>query len=203
MLNPARLSRSSNALEYWLPPNLGGLYGHAMVLAGEANNASGNFKFTSLRLGYRSAPVDAAVYTGSTRIDAQAANMKQTGVYGAYTLGSSPAMLSITHSSFCGSKHWHLMSGLRASLGQWVLKASYKRLDQKGVDATNARIDANDASQFAVGTDYLLSMRTALYKSAARLSNNGAARFAIPGGPGVAAAGSSSTGFDLGIRHSF
>ena len=112
-------------------------------------------------------------------------------------------MLSVTHSSFRGSKHTHLMGGLRASLGQWVLKASYNRLDQKGVDATNARIDANDASQFAVGADYLLSKRTALYTSATRLSNTGAARFAIPGGPGVAAAGSSSTGFDLGIRHSF
>ena len=112
-------------------------------------------------------------------------------------------MLSVTHSSFRGSKHTHLMGGLRASLGAWVLKASYNKLDRKGVDAANARIDANDASQFAVGADYLLSKWTALYTSATRLSNTGAARLAIPGGPGVAAAGSSFTGFDLGIRHSF
>ena len=85
--------------------------------------AAGNFKFASLRLAYRSAPVDVAVYTGSTRIDAQAANMKRAGVYGAYTLGATTAMLSVTNSGFRACKHTHLMGSLRASLGQWVLRA--------------------------------------------------------------------------------
>ena len=196
------LSRSSNAIEYWLPPGLGGFYGHAMVAAGEAGNASGAYKYSAVRLGWKGGPFDAAAYGGSTKVDASGQNLKQTGVYGSYNFGAATAMLSITNSDYRGSKQTHLMGGVRAILGEWVLKASYNKLDQKGVDAAGASISANDASQFALGADYLLSKRTALYASAARLSNKGAARFAIPIFTPVAP-GSSSSGYEAGIRHSF
>lgn len=84
-----------------------------------------------------------------------------------------------------------------------VVKASYNRFDQKGTDAAGASINANDASQFALGADYLPCKRTASYAHAARLSNKAAARFAIPGGPATVAAGSSSSGHEVGLRHSF
>lgn len=56
-----------------------------------------------------------------------------------------------------------------------------------------------------------LSKRTAVYAHAARISNHGAATFAIPGGPAVSAnpaagnyfGGERSTGFELGLRHDF
>ena len=47
---PSTISRSSNAIEYWLPGGLGGVNGQLMVSAGEGNNAGGSFRFTSGRV---------------------------------------------------------------------------------------------------------------------------------------------------------
>lgn len=203
-LNPTTLSRSSNALEYWLPPKLGGVYGQLMLAPGEGGNASGSFRYQAARLGYKTSAFDVAAYAGATRIDATGSSLAQRGLYGAWTFQPGmTAMGSVTRSSYRGSRQLHWMGGVRVGLGQWVLKASYNRLDQQGVDGAGASIAANDVQQFAIGADYLLSRRTALYATVAQLGNRGAARFAIPGGPGVVAAGSSSSGYDLGLRHSF
>jgi predicted porin len=203
-LNPTTLSRSNNAVEYWLPGNLGGVYGHLMVSPGEGGNASGSFRYRAGRLGYKTPAYDVAAYTGDTRIDATGSSLVQTGVYGSWVVQPGMSVMgSVTRSSYRDSKQLHWMGGIRAGVGPWVLKASYNRVDQQGVDAAGASIAANDVRQFAIGADYLLSRRTVLYVTAASLKNQGNARFAIPGGPGVAAAGSSSSGYDLGLRHSF
>jgi len=196
------LSRANNAVEYWLPPNLGGLYGNVMIAPGEAANATGGFKYSAGRLGYRSTTLDVSAYGGSTQVDATGSKLKQVGVFGSCAFGPVTAMVSVTHSDYRESKHSHLMAGLRANLGSWIVKASYNRLDQRGVDAAGKSIDANDASQFGLGADYLLSKRTAIYATAAHLSNKGAARFSIPLFVPVAP-GSSTTGYDLGLRHTF
>ena len=112
-------------------------------------------------------------------------------------------MASVTQSKYLSSEQQHLVAGVRSILGVWVLEASYNRVDQKGTDAAGTSIAANDASQFALGADYLLSKRSAIYANAARLTNQGAARFAVPGGPLAVGAGTRSTGLDVGIRHSF
>ena len=72
-------------------------------------------------------------------------------------------MLSVTDSKYLSCKHTYLMAGVRATLGQWALKASYNQLDQKGSNAAGASINADDASQFALGADYVLSKRTVIY----------------------------------------
>jgi hypothetical protein len=74
-----------------------------------------------------------------------------------------------------------------------------------------AALDANDADLLGAGHVHLLSKRTALYAHAARLSNQGAAAFSIPGGPAVSGiptaanhfGGQKSTGFELGMRRDF
>jgi predicted porin len=69
------------------------------------------------------------------------------------------------------------------------------------VGATN--IDPNDANQLAVGYVHSLSKRTALYTTYSRIDNEGGARFAAPGGVSSPTAGGGSSGFDLGVRHTF
>lgn len=203
-LNPTTLSRSNNAVEYWLPANLGGLYGHVMVSPGEGNNAGGGFRYHAARLGYKTGGLDVAVYGGSTRIDAADRNLTQAGLYGAYRMdGGATWMASATRSSFASASHWHWSTGVRVPMGVWLFKASYNHLDQRGRNAAGADIDANDAHQFAVGADYLLSKRTALYATVARMVNRGNARFALPNGVPNLAPGTNATGFDLGLRHSF
>lgn len=203
-LNPTTLSRSSNAVEYWLPAGLGGVYGQLMLAPGEGGNATGSFRYRAGRLGYKTGGLDLAVYAGSTHIDAAGRSLTQGGLFASYRFADGLSLMaSATQSRFADSRQWHWMGGVRVPVGQWTLKASYNRLDQRGRDAAGTTIDANDAAQWALGADYALSKRTALYGSVARLGNRGTARFAVPGGPGTVAAGSSSSGVDLGIRHSF
>jgi predicted porin len=54
----------------------------------------------------------------------------------------------------------------------------------------------------ALGYVHHLSKRTSVYATYARLSNDGGAAFAV-GSPPAAKAGASSSGYELGLRHSF
>ena len=202
-LNPTTISRSSNALEYLSPNTLGGFNAHLMSSFGENNNAGGSFKYNAGRLGYRAGPLDVSAYTGNTRIDATGANLKQSGVSGIYTLGVVRMSGSVLNSSYLGSKQTNIVLGAFITVGTNFIRVSYNRADQKGKSATGASIDANDAQQVALGYQYTLSKATALYTNLARLSNKGAAAFAVPGGAPGAAPGSSSTGYEIGLRTVF
>lgn len=203
-IQPSTISRSNNAVQYWLPPGLGGVVGQLMVAPGEGSNAQGNFRYVSGRLGFRNEQIDASVYYGATRIDATANDLKQTGAYGAYNFGFMRLAGSVTESKYLSSKQLNYILGLSVPMGQHLIRASYNRADQKGTDALGNSIDANDANMVAIGYQYSLSKRTALYTQYAHIANKGTARFAVPGGPaGVIDAGSGSSGFEAGIRHSF
>lgn len=202
-LNPSTISRSNNAVEYHLPGDLGGLNGQIMLSAGENANAQGGFKYSSGRLGYRNGALHVSVYHGATRIDAAGTDLKQSGVAGSYNFGVARVSGSVTQSKYLNARQTNLLVGVAVPVGVGRIRASYNRADQKGSTAAGASIDANDGKMFAVGYDHQLSKRTALYVNAARLSNSGAARFAIPGGPAGVAAASSSTGYELGMCHSF
>ena len=78
---------------------------------------------------------------------------------------------------------------------------SYNRVDLSGKVGT-ASVDANDARQLGLGYVHSLSKRSALYTSVSKISNRGAASYAVPGGPGMLA-GRSSTGVEFGVRHNF
>ena len=69
------------------------------------------------------------------------------------------------------------------------------------VGTTN--VDANDALQLGVGYVYNLSKRSALHATYARIDNDGAATFVVPGGPAGIAGGKLSSGYELGMRHNF
>ena len=61
---------------------------------------------------------------------------------------------------------------------------------------------ANDATHLALGVVHALSKGTALYATWARIDNEGTGvRFGVGLAPKTA--GGASSGFDLGIRHSF
>lgn len=207
---PSTLSRASNAVEYWLPPDLGGVYGHVMQsfgeqASGQSLNAQGNYKYQAYRLGYRTKQVDVAVYGGRTRIDAEREHLTQQGVYGAYTFGSGARVsAAVTQSRYLDSKQRHTLLGLAVPVQQWVIKAAYNHLDQKGRDGAGLRIDADDAASLTLGAEYHLSKRTAVYGTAAYLRNKGAATFTVAGAPTSAVTpGSRSRGYEIGLRTSF
>lgn len=197
------LSRSSNAVEYILPANLGGVYGQVMVAPGEGGNAQGNYNYHGARLGYAAGPWDVAGFYGNTRIDATHAQFKQSGVRASYNFGSTVLAGSLLDSTYLNAKHQALLVSLSVPVGYGAIKASYIKVNQKGRDAAGASIDADDAQRFALGYVHNLSKRTALYGNVGRVSNQGRATFAISGGPGASAPGSHSTGYEVGLRHNF
>lgn len=197
-------SRSNNAIEYWLPASLGGVYGQVMVAPGERANASGSFKLYGTRLGYRTGGVDVSAHLTSARIDSTGANWSESGLTGLYTTAGgvkfSAAWIDIKYQS---SKQANLILGIRLPVGAHEFKASYGRADQKGSDAAGASINANDGQLFALSYVYSFSKRTAIYANAAHVNNGGAATFSIAGGPSGARPGTDHTGYEVGMRHSF
>ena len=201
---PSTISRSSNSIEYFLPGGLGGVNGQLMVSAGEGNNAGGSFKYRAGRLGYRAGPIDGSVYYGATQIDATGSDLKQSGIAGSYDFGVAKVSASYLNSSYLSAKQVNWLLGLSVPVGPTgFIKASYNKADQKGTTAAGVSVDADDAQQFAIGYQYYLSKNTTLYTTVARLKNSGVAKFAIPNGPAGIAGGSSSTGFDIGMRSAF
>ena len=101
--------------------------------------------------------------------------------------------------------------GASVPVGPSTFRAGYVRVDMKGTNAAGASIDANDANQFAVGYQYDLSKRTALYSTFASIKNKGAATYTVQGTTATASSpalpfisgGQKSQGFEAGIRHSF
>src|SRR5206468_5947162 len=80
--------RANNTVGYFLPSNLGGLYGQAQVAAGEGNDGN---KYTGARVGYAAGPVDVAVGYGQTKASTLLAgarnDFKVTNVGGSYNFG--------------------------------------------------------------------------------------------------------------------
>jgi predicted porin len=89
-------------------------------------------------------------------------------------------------------------------LGQGEFRAAYAHVDQKGTQGA-INLDPNDAQMFSVEYVYNVSKRTALYTTFGQIKNKGTATFQVlPGTPTDAAlAGGKSTGYNLGVRHSF
>lgn len=197
------LSRTNNALQYLLPANLGGVYGQVMVAPGEGGNAQGNYDYQGARLGYAAGAFDVGGFYGNTRIDATNAQFKQSGVRASYNFGVLALAGSLTDSTYLGSRHRALLIGVNVPVGTGVIKASYVKVDQSGRDAAGASIAADDAQRFAVGYVHNLSKRTAVYVNAGHVSNKGRATFAISGGPAGNAPGTSSSGYEVGLRHHF
>jgi len=195
--------RSSNAVQYLLPRDLGGIEGGLMVAASEGGRASdGQHKLISGRIGYVAGPVSVSGGYGQTENDLTGNSKFKDNVFGArYDFGGARVSVARRQFRYRDANHtaW-LLSGV-VTMGAHELKAMLMKADLKGrVGSVN--IAANDARHVGLGYVYNLSKRTAIYTTVARVSNEGAATFAIAGGPAVLA-GRDSTGYEAGLRHSF
>jgi predicted porin len=201
--------RVSNALEYFLPGGLAGVYGQAIVTAGEGGTtATGGTKGQGFRLGWASGPWNVAAAQFTTR-NASGNQRFKDQVYGAsYDFGMVKLDVAQRRWVFGVDRTVNTQFGAVIPLGLGLVKLTYLRADQSGATAAQS---ANDASLLGAGYVYSLSKRTALYTHLARVKNKGAAIFAIPGGPSVSATttaanyfgGQTSTAYEFGIRHDF
>lgn len=195
--------RASNSVSYFLPGNLGGFSGQVMVAT---NNAASNAtnpndgKYTGGNVGYANGPVSVHVGTATYKLVA-AGDVKTDSIGASYDLGMVKLSAELSADKFgaaaLNQKNAGSLIGLTAPLGNGALRASYvsRKITKDGVTADN-KFD-----QASIGYVYNMSPRTALYATYSSISNKGLSAVSVGGT--TTAAGTSSSGTDLGIRHSF
>jgi predicted porin len=207
---------ASNSISYWLPANLGGVYGMAMVAVGENNSDAANShdgNLSGFRLGYAAGPFDVAVAMTRTK------NLS-TATIGEYTHANIGGTYNAGFAKFFALYNTvkvKLTAGdvrkNTAEIGAHIpvgpvgrIRLSYAVLDDRSsASLTNAngslRSD-NDVRQIGLGYVHDLSKRTAVYTNYARLTNKGQASYVVSGGR-APLAGQKSSGIEFGIRHLF
>ena len=200
--NGTSFGRADNLASYSLPTNLGGFYGGVDVSAGEG---VGTNKGQSVRLGYKQGPLHVSGAYASTSNAADSSKFKLTSVGAAYDFGVVRPTLSYTESKYQSRKQRIITAAVTAPLGQGQVWASFTdaKANSWAETAATGFTPIGDARLFAAGYIYNLSKRTALYTTVSELKNSGAAKFILSGAPAATAGGQKSTGFDVGIRHSF
>jgi predicted porin len=187
------LVRANNTVGYFLPANLGGLYGQFMVAAGEGT--LGN-KYYGGRLGYSAGAFDVAAAYGQTQVTPNE-DGDSWNIAGSFNLGFAKLSGYYGEVKVINTTQSNYYIGITAPVGPVTLKASYGHVDNVFITQNNNA----SADQIAIGAVYDLSKRTALYAHGSYISNDNASfRTAI--GPKLNV-GDSSTGFELGVRHSF
>ena len=189
-------ARLDNSITYFLPNTLGGVYGQVTTAAGE--KTSGN-AYNGGLLGYRNKQLDIAVAYGQTRITQDW--LKENSAAVSYDIKVARLMAAWSQIKYQAATEDHYNIGVNVPMGPGSIRALWAT--SKGSGGTLSADGAdNQASKLALGYVYDLSKRTALYATATRIKNRGGAAFTFA--PGAALAnGSTSTGYDLGIRHMF
>jgi len=193
--------RASNSIGYFLPGNLGGFYGQAQYYMGEnvrngaATEKDGNG--VGVRVGFANGPFNVALALSETKY--AAGKVKQNNIGGQWDFGMAKAMAQYAwdKNGALEGKGW-LIGGL-FPVGAGEIRAavsSYKIDNVTGLDPKGTKV--------ALGYVHNLSKRTAVYTTYARLKNkDGNAFGALNGATLGAGTDRSSSGLDLGIRHSF
>jgi predicted porin len=203
LLNGAVTVRASNDIGYFAPANLGGFYGQINYWMGEnvRNGAATEKDGTGygLRVGYAAGPFNVAGAYAKTRY--AAGDFRTWNLGGQWDFGIARIMAQfgkdrVTAPTNVDGRQWLL--GFSVPVGPGEIRGSYStyRVD------LNAGVPNPRANQFALGYVHNLSKRTALYATIARVKNRDGAAVTL-GGATPGAGNFSSSGYDLGIRHSF
>ena len=190
--------RSNNSIGYFLPPNIGGVYGQGMVAASEGAT---NTKYIGARIGFAAGPFDIAGAYGQQNANAND-KQKTFNIGGSYDLGVVKLMGYFDRDTLVSAKENRFSFSVLAPIGQGEIHASYGTSKLTN-GAASTKID-----QFAVGYVYNVSKRTALYSTLSRLNNKNGTLKTVGGGNAFGSDGGipsspKSTGFEAGLRHSF
>jgi predicted porin len=190
--------RANNSFGYFLPSNLGGLYGQLQSSLQEGAVANGN-KQNSGRIGYAAGPFNVALSYQKTEFGAT--DWEHTNLAGSWNFGFMNLMGQWDVTEVGPVEQETFLIGAIVPFGQGEFKIAYSKAEQDGT-LLGTNFSGSGADQLAVGYVYNVSKRTALYGHYSIIKNDGIAAFAIPGGSG-SAAGDDSKGFEIGVRHSF
>lgn len=188
-------NRASNAINYLTPNTLGGFSVNYMHYLGEnASNVAAKNDGTGdqIRLLYEKGPISASVAHGRTKFIA--GDVKMTNLFLAYDFGAVKPSFALSRDRSGIREGRGLLVGMVAPMGAHQLKAAYStyRTDAAGTPT---------AKKLAIGDSYSLSKRTVVYATYARVRNSGGSATALNGA--TTSPNASSSGFDLGIAHTF
>ena len=190
--------RGNNVI-YYRSPSMGGLSVHAAIAAAEGQltaESGGSIagaitpfvnreRPIGFNLRYASGPVNVGV-----AYDRNSADMKTTGLYGAYNFGAFRLLGQYekgdnftTTAGTVREDITNMSFGITAPMGPVEIRAGYVRVD--------SNLANRDGSKFGFGGNYNLSKRTNLYTTMGKSSGN---RFT---------AAQKKAAFDLGVTHRF
>jgi predicted porin len=194
-------TRADNLVSYFLPSGLGGLYGSVAAAAGEGSSGK---KYAGGRIGYAAGPLNVSLALGQTTVSQPQTTDDKYKVFdvgASYDLGVVKLNGYYTQNKLASVKVAVYNLGASVPLGLGSVRVGYTKANASGRLGITS-IEANDASQWALGYVYNLSKRTALYTTYARVTNKGSASYVVASSP-AAVAGAKSTGYEFGVRHSF
>jgi predicted porin len=211
IVDPAYV-RSNNAIAYFLPPNLGGFYGQVTYAFDETPSGTtpdNVGRYAGARLGFGSGPFNVAAAYGRTE-GAQtfaSPDVRDWNIGGQWDFGVAKLLGVYDRAQYESAgfestlKTWVI--GTLVPVGAGEIRASYGRATLDGLAGAEPRVN-----QWAIGYVHNLSKRTAVYATYARLKNKDGSAINISSSlnnplSGATPANSTSSGFDLGIRHSF
>ena len=185
--------RASNMIAYH-SPSLGGLTVMLGSYMGE-NNTGGAVGKTGdgsgIHVRYAQGPLALGIASSTTKSGA-ATNVKTSTMGGSYNMGVATLMVNSNTVSNTGAVDIKgMLIGAHVPMAGGTFRFSSASLKQA----------AAQTKRMSVGFVQPMSKRTDLYATYARNSNSGGANRALNGA--VTAANASSTGYDLGVKHSF
>lgn len=201
--NPNTTVRSNDAVQWLMPAGWGGFEGGLMVSADAGPVAEGKNKVVGVRLGWSGEKARFSAATMTTENDlTTSGRLKDHAVGGAYDFGAVRLTAAWRRFDLATARQTNVLIGAVATVfevGQ--LKASWTRVSFDGRVGTT-QIGANEATQIGLGYVHNLSKRTALYGNWSRVHNkDGGSNYNV--GLATTAANGSSSGLELGVRHSF
>jgi predicted porin len=195
-------TRASNMVGYFLPTGIKGIYGQVQYYGGEnASDTPLSDAGTGLtgRIGYQSGPLNISLASGRTQYatTASTGDIKSTNLGVQYQIGDFRLMTglyrdAVSRTNPLKADGWTVGGVMKVGAGD--VKAA---LSEYGTNATGNPT----VKKISLGYVHNLSKRTALYGTVAQVSNSGGASTALNGS--TTAANTSSSGFDIGIRHTF
>jgi predicted porin len=207
-------TRQDNTIGYFLPSNLGGFYGQAMVGASEGGaSADRAARYYGGRIGFAAGPFDiAGAYSeekfranqtispaGGVPVTAFSGDKQKTwNVGGSWDFGFMKLMGYYDQDKLPNYKEEVFSISGVMPFGQAELHLGYDRSKLK-VDG----LGSFDMDQFKATLQYNVSKRTALYTTISQLSNKDDQSIGLAGGKGLPDPGDHSKGFEIGVRHFF
>ena len=191
------------AYHYGYAPNAmgstgSGVYGSLAHAVGENPGGTPNAsdgRYTAWRIGYNNGKVNLAASSGKTQL-LSAGDITQSNAGVSYDFGVAKlyAQYAVNKQGL-GARNTTALVGARLPVGSGYIPVSFMRYTTDGTAVGAAR-------QFGIGYVHLLSKRTAVYGTYARMSNEGGAALAVGNAPANTPNGS-SRGYEVGIRHFF